>query len=414
MLNQTAKITAGGRWRPRLRAQLGVTLLLAGLVLGAGGCAGGWFRFGSEAGSRVVVRPASGDSERLLRNAHYLKLTGRADLALKELEEAYQQEPHNLKVVNALAQGYDEVGEAERAQKIYQEALARGPDNPVLNNNLCFSYYRAGNFKQAEACFRQTLARNPHNVAARNNLGLLLCRQGRQEEARRLWQEVEPEAVAQSKVNQVLAALGMEGAKTYATTPPSASPRPMAEGPKLGGQPDPKAQVAARPPTPVKPVAVKDQLPAKSVAVKTPPPVEQKASTPRTGSEANTPLKKAAAAQKPKPLRRPPPTGIDLATTAIKVCNGNGVRNLAHRMRERLDDEGYWVAAIGNHRDFGMEQTTIYYRARGEKVAWALKEKFFRQAKVEPDPTLAGKVDIQVILGHDLVERQDTLVHLVD
>lgn len=58
----------------------------------------------------MVVRLVSGDSERLLRNAHYLKLTGRADLALKELEEAYQQEPHNLKVVNALAQGYDKVG----------------------------------------------------------------------------------------------------------------------------------------------------------------------------------------------------------------------------------------------------------------------------------------------------------------
>lgn len=133
----------------------------------------------------------------------------------------------------------------------------------------------------------------------------------------------------------------------------------------------------------------------------------------RKGAGGNTPLK-TAAAQKPKPLRRPPPTGEDLATTAIKVCNGNGVRNLAHQTRELLDDEGYWVAAIANYRHFGMEQTTIYYRPRGEKVAWALKEKIFRQAKVEPDPTLAGKVDIQVILGHDLVPRQDTLVHLVD
>lgn len=233
MLNQTAKITAGGRWRPRLRGQLGVTLLLAGLVLGAGGCAGWGARYGSEAGPRVVVRPASGDSDRLLRNAHYLKLTDRADLALKELEEAYQQEPHNLKVVNALAQGYDEVGEVERAQKIYQEALARSGDNPVLSNNLCFSYYWAGNYKKAEACFRQTLARNPHNPAARNNLGMLLCRLGRQ--------EVGTEAVAQSKVNQVLAALGMEGAKNYAATPPPAPPAPVAERAMTGGPTQAKA-----------------------------------------------------------------------------------------------------------------------------------------------------------------------------
>lgn len=151
----------------------------------------------------------------------------------------------------------------------------------------------------------------------------------------------------------------------------------------------------------------------KSAAVKTPPPDEPESKMARNGGGGNAPLKTAAVAQEPKPLKRPPPTGEDLATTAIKVCNGNGVRNMARQTRERLDDEGYWVAAIGNHRDFGMEQTTIYYRPRGEKVAWALKEKLFRQAKVEPNPSLAGKVDIQVILGHDLVERQETLAHLV-
>ncbi len=413
LVNKITRFKAGNRPGPSLSAHFWVILLLVSLVFGSGGCGGWGFLFGSKAGSRVVVRPASGDSDRLLRNAHYLKLTGRPDLALKELEEAYQQEPHNLKVANALAQGYDEVGEVERAQKIYQEALARGGDNPVLSNNLCFSYYRAGNFKQAEACFRQTLARNPHNLAARNNLGMLLCRLGRQEEARRLWQEVETEAVAQSKVNQVLAALGMEGAKNYAATPPPAPPAPVAERAITGGQPEPKPRVAARPPTPAKPGASEEPLPVKSAAVKTPPPDEPESKVARNGAGGNAPLKTAAVAQKPKPLRRPPLTGEDLATTAIKVCNGNGVPNLAHQTRERLDDEGFWVAAIANYRDFGMEQTTIYYRPRGEKVARALKEKMFRQAKLEPDPSLAGKVDIQVVLGHDLVERQETLAHLV-
>jgi len=414
LFNNLAGGKTGKRARPYLTAPFWVTLLLAGLVLGSGGCAGGGFRYSSEANSRVAVRPVSGDSERLLRNAHYLKLTGRADLALKELEEAYQQEPHNLKVANALAQGYDELGEVDRAQKIYQEALARSGDNPILSNNLCYSYYRAGNFVQAEACFRQTLARNPHNLAARNNLGMLLCRQGRQEEARRLWQEVEPEAVAQSKLNQVLASLGMEGAKNYAATPPPAAPAPVAERAISGGQADPQAQLAARPPTPVKPVAVEDPLPVKPVAVQIPPPDEPDSQKAQIKSGANIPVRTAAVGQEPKPLKRPPPTGEDLATTAIKVCNGNGVPNLAHETRERLDDEGFTVVAIANYRDFGVEQTTIHYRPRGEKVAWALKEKMFRQAKVEPDPTLKGKVDIQVILGHDLVVRQEILARLAD
>lgn len=79
------------------------------------------------------------------------------------------------------------------------------------------------------------------------------------------------------------------------------------------------------------------------------------------------PLSRRRAAQKPKPLRRPPPTGEDLATTAIKVCNVNRVRNLAHQPRELLDDEGYWVSAIANYWHFGMEQTTIYYHGTSSR-----------------------------------------------
>ncbi len=159
----------------------------------------------------LQVRPASGDTARLVRNAHYFKLMGRSELALKELEEAYQLDPSNLKVVNTLAECYEQLGRSERAQQIYLEALARHQDNQALANNLCFSYYQAGNWQQAEDCFRQTLAREPNNTAARNNLGLLLCRQGRQEEARRLWQEAEGTAAAESKLSQVLASLGLTG-----------------------------------------------------------------------------------------------------------------------------------------------------------------------------------------------------------
>ena len=168
--------------------------LLALVVLGsvlAGGCS----TPGSSRGqiSPEAIRPASGDTARLLRNAHYFNLMGRPDLALKELEEAYQLDPQNLKLIEALARNYEELGEFERAQKLYQEALNRQGSHPALENNLCFSYYRAGRWEEAEACFRRALARNPQNSVARNNLGLLYCRIGKLEEARRLWREAEGE-----------------------------------------------------------------------------------------------------------------------------------------------------------------------------------------------------------------------------
>jgi Tfp pilus assembly protein PilF len=198
------------------------------------------------------IRPASGDTARLLRNAHYFKLMGQPQLALKELEEAHAQDPDNLKVVDTLAHCYEELGQFDHAQKLYQEALSRHGANPALNNNLCFSYYLSGRWEQAEACYRQVLARDPGNSAARNNLGLLYCRTGKPEEARRLWQEAEGKAAAEKKVNQALAALGMSVPTAYAQSDEAAPAKgkpletPGKEGTQAKtGQPGPVATVQA-------------------------------------------------------------------------------------------------------------------------------------------------------------------------
>ena len=167
---------------------------------------------------------AAADTSRLLRNAHYFKQIGQPELGAKELEEAHRLDPGNLEVADALAQYYDELGMGARAQQVYRETLALAPDNPALQNNLCFSYYQGGDWSQAETCFRKTLARQPHNQAARNNLGLVLCRQGRREEARRLWQEAEGEAVATQRLGEALAALGMAGEIPYAQSTPAPFP----------------------------------------------------------------------------------------------------------------------------------------------------------------------------------------------
>src|SRR4030042_1644299 len=200
------------------------------------------------------VRPASGDSARLLRNAHYLKLMGRPEMALKELEAARQQDPHNLRVLDTLARTYEERGDFIQAQKIYQEALALDGSNQALNNNLCFSYYLTGQWEKAESCFRQALAKNPQNITVRNNLGLLLCRRGRQEEARRLWQEAEGEIAAQKKMQQVMVALGLGDPAHYAQRPqpsPSPSPSPAASTPVKKPLTTAKATLpAASPPPP--------------------------------------------------------------------------------------------------------------------------------------------------------------------
>jgi hypothetical protein len=234
---------AGPRVRSRLGWVIGLgTFLILGILLALGiGC--GRTNSGAILGSDFNggFRWAADDTVRLLRNAQYFKLMGQPELGIKELEEAHRLDPANLKVADALAHCYDELGLGARAQQVYLEALAQAPDNPALQNNLCFSFYQAGDLSQAEACYRKTLDRQPHNQAARNNLGLVLCRQGRQEEARRLWQETAGEAVAAEKLAVTLAALRMTGGVPHArqTSPQTQEKASLTQSPPEPHAPQP-------------------------------------------------------------------------------------------------------------------------------------------------------------------------------
>jgi hypothetical protein len=54
------------------------------------------------------------------------------------------------------------------------------------------------------------------------------------------------------------------------------------------------------------------------------------------------------------------------------------------------------------HRDFGVARTIIYYRPDSQHVASFLNRKFFPGAEVGPAPQLADRIDVKIILGHDL------------
>jgi hypothetical protein len=97
---------------------------------------------------------------------------------------------------------------------------------------------------------------------------------------------------------------------------------------------------------------------------------------------------------------------------AIEIRNGNGVRGLAFDTRTRLAREGFQVARIGNYRDFGMEQTVIFYRPGAEKVAEAVNAKCFKTARLEATEWLPGDVNLKIILGRDLLVMPQILAQL--
>jgi Tfp pilus assembly protein PilF len=406
-----------------------------------------------------TVRPASGEVARLRYNAHYFKVMGQPQLALKEMEESYRRDPGNLEIADLLAGYYDELGMYQDAEKIYQQSLSRYPDQQVLRNNLCFSYYLAGNFSQAEECFRHCLSRDPQNQAARNNLGLLLCHLGHREEARRLWEEAGNQEEAAKKLELAMAALGKDGsgarpeqvAKPAPVLPQSAAQaqsRPDAEGSvaaapvkKVASEksPEPPAAVVRQQSVAAPPAAPRHAALAKTVRdanpgqgqgappspartkqaanlAQSPPPVLVKArkeenAAPSAGpvaAPAGTPEKskedlqaKSAGAQG---LRQAHISAQELLETSIEVQNGNGIHDQARAARSLMNLEGLDDISIGNYVDFGVERTEIRYRPEAERVARMLHDKLFAKAELKIDPKLAEDVDIKVILGHDAPE----------
>jgi thioredoxin-like negative regulator of GroEL len=402
-----------------LAAGLAVLALLGAWSLGVAGCTAGGSDYARTGEDSVLarMRQSPGEISRLQGNAHYYKLMGQPELGLKEMELAHQQNPDNLQLVNLLAQNYEELGRFEAARQLYQEALTRHGSHPVMVNNLGFSYYQEGRWQEAESYFRQALVHDPGNVAARNNLGLLYCRLGRQDEARRLWQEAEGVAAAEAKMSQARAALGMGDRGVYARRPEPAPPAA-----RVTSAPTPGATVAPlaapipakvhAPVQPVTPTASEPRLaakPANPVAAEPQGKAKPQAAVPQKVLAARVP---GPAPQAGHRALQVPLTAAELTDTAIEVRNGTRTRNLAHQTRSLLRREGFTVAKIGNHVDFGAAKTMIYYRPGADRLARAVARTVFPEAELSPSPMLSQGIDIQVLLGHDLLENPQFIARL--
>ena len=119
-----------------------------------------------------------------------------------------------------------------------------------------------------------------------------------------------------------------------------------------------------------------DEAPPRA-AVATPPPTATLLAAPVAAPRPASAVQAQLPAGPPEPL-----SAAELEDTAIEVRNGTRTPNLAHRTRTRLDLEGFSVAKIGNHINFGAAQTIIYYRPEGQRVARALGRTLFPASRL--------------------------------
>jgi Flp pilus assembly protein TadD len=391
---------------------------------------------------------------------------GQFEAARQLYQEALTRHGLHAILANNLCFSYYHEGRWPEAESCFRQTLDHDPGNVAARNNLGLLYCRLGRQDEAHRLWQEAegaVAADAKMSQALAVLGMPAnAAYARRPEpappAAKAAQAPTPKA-ADSRLSAAIPAKPDTPAQPVtsevlavpvAAKPPVPTPAPVAAKP----QPEPRkqdavvqktlaAQAPAKPASPVargttaptpavtssrSPAAIPAQpvtpeVPAVPVAANTPAPAPAPIAAklrPEPRKQSTSPPKALAAqTTQPAPQAAPPPrqaplTAAERVDTAIEVRNGTRTKNLAHQTRTLLRQEGFTVAMIGNHVDFGTTKTIIYYRPGAERIAQGLTCTVFPSAEPEPSLKLKKGVDIKVLLGHDLLENPQFMARLND
>lgn len=108
---------------------------------------------------------------------------GKADLAEKDLAEAYLLKPRDTTVLSLLGVLYFKQGRLERAEEVFGKLAMNQPGDPAILFNLGLINFKLNRFREAEVAFTQSLARSTDRPRVHFYLGATFERHGRTREA---------------------------------------------------------------------------------------------------------------------------------------------------------------------------------------------------------------------------------------
>jgi tetratricopeptide (TPR) repeat protein len=149
------------------------------------------------------------DDEKLLyARALVAEKIDRLDIAEQDLQHILQNDPDNIRALNAL--GYtlaDRTDRYKEALGYIEKAYAHKPDDPAIVDSMGWVHYRLGNLDKAQGYLQQAFDMTGDGEIGAH-LGEVLWAQGDQEGARRIWkaaQEKDPDnPILREVVNRYL------------------------------------------------------------------------------------------------------------------------------------------------------------------------------------------------------------------
>lgn len=269
-----------------------------------------------------------------------------------------------------LGRYYQGQNRMEQALTAYQKSLAADPQYADSYNGIGVIYSRQGQYDAAIAAFNQALEIAPNADHIHNNLGYAAYLQGRNDAAIAAFNQ----AIAINPGNQ-RAIKNLALAREKAGLVPLPALAALATTESVSNQ---SALNAAQ---------------SGELVPVTHPQLEVKQLAPAVFE-----LKRYEV-----PVERMPGR---LQVGRIEVANGNGVTRMARRVSQFLQQDGYPAARLTNHKPFNVDKTQVHYRAGYRDAAEALQARMPGQPEmIERDDLRAG-INVRLILGKDLVSRQ--------
>ena len=129
------------------------------------------------------------DQDLLYAQALVAEQLDRVDVAEQYMQQILEQDPDNVRTLNAL--GYtlaDRTDRYEEARQYIERAYAQKPDDPAIIDSMGWVQYRLGNLEEARRYLQQAYDMTGDSEIGAH-LGEVLWMLGDQAGARRVWQE---------------------------------------------------------------------------------------------------------------------------------------------------------------------------------------------------------------------------------
>ncbi len=314
------------------------------------------------------IRPYLGDASSHYSMACFFQQRKKHVLAIEEFRTAVRIDPKFVKALNGMGVSYDALGDHAKAVELYETALKVNPDLPYVLNNLGYALFQQGKLDRAIETYQKAIALNAGNSRYHNNLALAYAQKGEHDKAFTEFKTAGGENRAHLNMARVVDKKDV--AAVHLAKAAEITRERKAEA-AVRDNTDPQEKVRK----------ILDQF-----AKKEPAPVPS--------TEIRT---ESSQVSRNKPVLR---------RTMIEVSNGNGVRRMAKKVGNYLNDNRFAFMYLTNADRFNHRETIIYYRSGHiEEARLAARKLPGRQTLQQISDDEQSGPEIRVVIGQDLVRH---------